>query len=345
MVTKRAWSVWDELGAFEVQGMDANPSIWDGRPALYLNDCTAFLRETFDLSSFRLQADIACPSSLGFAGLVFGARDYETFELVYVSPDHKGRPGEIQYDPFMNGSSTWQVYHGPAYQAAAPLEPGRWSRLTLDVQPNGVAITVGDAPAPQLVIRRLQLGHPVGRIGLWSHLPAYFRNFTVEAAEPYPIEPAVPDLSRLAEDGFVTEWRVSEPYSIQESASTVLPDEDCWSRALVEENGTLNLNRLYSSEAGRAVQVLCTVHASVQGESVLSFGYSDQIRLWVNGEEVYRGLWKWDPPADDGRIRPNHATATVRLHAGSNTIRAEVASLETIFGWGICLKTDLMARS
>lgn len=77
---------------------------------------------------------------------------------------------------------------------------------------------------------------------------------------------------------------------------------------------------------------------------MLTFGFSDHLRLWVNEVEVYRGDWMWNPPASDGRIRSDFASVPVRWRSGLNTIRAEVTNKE-LFGWGLSLKTGLSNMS
>lgn len=69
----------------------------------------------------------------GFAGIAFAAADPGNHELVYVSP------GEIQYDPVMRGSNTWQVYHGAGLQAPAPVPARQWVALRVMVRDRGVA--------------------------------------------------------------------------------------------------------------------------------------------------------------------------------------------------------------
>jgi hypothetical protein len=345
-MSKLAWSLPQDRNEFDPGGSGACPGVWHGREALYFENKLAapvLLRDEFGFDRFRLQAEIACPGPVAFIGLVFGARDADNYELVYVSPASKDDPGEIQYDPFMNGSSTWQIYNGPRYQAPAPFAPGEWTRLALDVQPHSVSISVGETGEPQLVIPNLQHGRCTGRIGVWGYLPGYIRNLSVEEiqeAPPVSLHGTETDSDKLSADGFVTEWTASEPYSRD---GHPIPGRK--GRVAVEENGTLNLNRLYESKAGTTVQAECRFMLPGERETVLSFGYSDHIRLWVNEEEVYEGAWKWGPPESDGRIRPDHAAVPVRWKAGLNTIRAEVTSEEVMFGWGLCVKTGLPGLS
>jgi len=98
--------------------------------------------------------------------------------------------GEIQYDPVMNGSCTWQIYNGPPYQAKAPFDPGEGAKLALDVGPNSVAVFVGEQAAPRLVIPNLQLGRSTGRIGVWGYLPGYIRKLTIREKAGFSV-PAV----------------------------------------------------------------------------------------------------------------------------------------------------------
>jgi hypothetical protein len=258
-------------------------------------------------------------------------------KLVYVSPGSDTSLGEIQYDPIMNGSSTWQIYQGPKYQAPAPFLQGEWMKLSLVVHPNTVAIYAGDTVTPQLVISNLQRGRSKGKIGVWGYLPCYIRNLSIEEIHPTIVNRSSTDLKQLAAETLVTEWKVSRPYLKDAHVEAA----DKWVKATVEENGTLNLNRLFTSEKDTSIQVQSMFTIPEEIESLLSFGFSDLLRLWVNDIEIYQGEWKWDPPNSDGRIRSDFSSAVVRWKTGLNTIRAEVTSQEVGFGWGLIVKTGL----
>ncbi len=270
---KLNWSLVDDLKNFDISESGAHLAEWKDTKALYLNKSgvAVLLNDDIHFKSYRLQADVAIPEAVGFVGLVFGAKDMNNYELIYLSPGAGDGLGGIQYDPVMNGSTTWQIYNGPDYQASAPYVSGEWVRL-----------------------------------------------------------------EQLAREGFVTEWIVSKPYC----DNTQLIETD-WTKVDVEENGTLNLNRLYPSAKDISVQARSTVYISEETESVLNFGFSDQLRLWINEEEVYQGIWKWNPPESDGRIRYDFVAVPIRWTIGLNTIRAEITNQEVIFGWGLSLKTGI----
>ncbi|WP_409344641.1 hypothetical protein [Paenibacillus sp. MBLB4367] len=327
-----AWSLWDDLVHFDLGESGATPQIWRDREALYLEKASSavFLRHDVSFDCFRLQAEVAIPGHAGFIGLVFGARDSSNFELAYLAPE------EIQYDPVMNGSMTWQVYNGPSYQKPLPNTTGVWRTLAVEVQPSGAAVYLDDDPEPQLVVSNLQHGGAAGQIGFWNFLPCYIRNLSVTEIQPSPIVRTNREFHRLLSETFVMEWMVSEPYH-KNGHSVVLPGR---TKAYVEENGTLNINRMYSAEQGATVQAFSAFSISEEKETLVTFGFSDQLRLWVNEEEVYEGKWGWSPPAGDGRIRPDFAGVPIRWRAGLNTIRAEITNHEG-FGWGLSLRTGL----
>jgi hypothetical protein len=337
-MSKLTWSLSDDLRHFDLDDSGASLGVWRDRKALYLeNGSAVLLRDEFKLDCFRLQAEIAIPGSEGYIGLVFGARDSNNHELVYISPGIDTGLGEIQYDPVMNGSNTWQIYNGTLYQAPAPIISGEWVKFSIDVQSNNVAICVGENTAPQLVITNLQHERSTGRIGVWGYLPGYIRNLSVEEIQPKRIDNHTADLKQLTAETFVTEWIVSKPYLNGEQPCPV----NTWLRAFVEENGTLNVNRLYRSAKGNCVQTKCMFYIPEGKETWLTLGFSDHLRLWINEEEIYQGEWKWSPPGSDGRIRNHFAGIAVHWQAGLNTIRAEIMDQEAIFGWGLSIKTGL----
>lgn len=345
-MSKLQWSLTGDLQDFDLGQSGAVIGVWRDSGALCFQGEHCFpvlLCEPLSMDRYLLQAEVACtPDS--FAGLVFGAVDSGNYELIYVSADNEWNLPNVQYDPIMNGSSTWQIYHGPGYQALASVPPGEWVKLSLLVQPNAVEVYIGADSEPKLVISNRKHGRAAGgKIGVWGSSPSYVRNLSVENLESSPLMEKAPELEPEADETFVTEWLVSKPYKMNIQS---VP-EDSWRRAEVEENGTLNINRLYASEKGIAVQAKCSFYLPGEQETLLRFGFSDRLRLWVNEKQVFEGEWKWHSPgkATDGRIRIDHASVPISWQAGLNTIRAEVTSEEVMYGWGLSVKTGLYGLS
>lgn len=331
---KHFWSLIEELPQLDLGGSDACIGEWQGVKALHIKKTgtPVFINHEVHWESFRIQALVAIPEEIGFIGVVFGARDSANYELIYLSPVSGKGIGEIQYDPVMNGSTTWQIYNGPNYLAYTPYSVGEWVRLTIDVDKRSAKVYIGnDTSVPQLYISELQHGEGKGNIGVWGYLPGYIRDLSIEEI------PSAPQaVTKRNKDEFVNDWLVSEPYFPHS-----VPNEQQWATARTEENGTLNINRLYTSEKDKSVQIRSTITLLEEANTIISFGFSDALRLWLNDEEIYQGVCMWDPPEHDGRIRPDHISIPVTWRAGSNTIRAELTNKETVFGWGFCLKTGL----
>ncbi len=180
-----------------------------------------------------------------------------------------------------------------------------------------MAAYVEDAVA--LVVRPLRAGSPEGRVGVWGHLPCTIRNLAVTPATgPLPAAPVPPAPSC----GTVTAWRLPD--------GTPLPPE---------VNGALNLNRYLPYSPGAAAELHATLDAPSARDAVLDLGYSDRLRLRLNGTLIHEGAHRWDPPRSDGRVLPLAAAVPVRLRAGANALVASLA-VDEPFGWGLRLAVD-----
>jgi hypothetical protein len=324
---KQLWNLWDHTEPFDLGESKAVSSEYLGKPALYLENMGAVVlsREYAHFEHFRLEAEVAIPNQVGFVGLVFGAQDAENYELVYLAPV------EIQYDPIMNRSMTWQIYNGPQFQKPLPNTTGSWRKLAVEVHPDWAAVYLDDDTAPQLVISTLQHGGAKGKYGFWSYLPGYIHHFSIQ--EIPPTEKLISSADDHKQNGVLTDWLVSSPYTLNELSA---PDE-LWTKASVEHNGTLNINRLYQAGIHSTIQAKSQLYSEEEQEAILTFGFSDELRLWINEIEVYHGSWRWGPPSSDGRIHMDHQRLPIHLKAGHNTVRAELTNKES-FGWGLACR-------
>lgn len=366
MAEKRVYALWDDLSPFEGGDTGAIPGEWKDKKALYLDKLNSafFLREELQFPSFRLEAEVAIPGEVAFIGLIFGAKDESNYELVYLAPI------EIQYDPIINGSMTWQIYNGPSYQKPLPNMTGAWHRFIVEVGPEGARVFLDDQPDPALVLPNLQHGgEQLGKVGFWNYVPCYIRNFSIqeissaEGSSPVSKQSEALNRSQPEQSSFLTEWLVRSPVTQEalignqqvegnqqatgnQQVTDNQPgtDKQPWIKALAEENGTLNLNRICVAKPGAWAEAKSSFTLQEEKETLLTFGYSDSIRLWVNDIEVYQGDWLWQPPSYDGRIRPDFASVPIKWRKGVNTVRAEVAQREG-FGWGVAVKTGLAERN
>ena len=307
----------DALSALEVGFGTLEKATWQGSKALRLNGLAVLPNCHLLEGSLEvwIGADATC-----YPGIAFRVQDTRNFELAYVQPHTSGKWDALQYDPVFNGCNTWQLYHGPSYQKTAEVPLGKWFKLRLDFKGLQAAVWLDDQKP--LVVR--QLAHPLqgGSVGIWSYLPAYYRDLRLS---PKAELPSVPGIKPRLPRGAVTSW-----------------EADGVGTLTCEPGGYLNLNRYLPVETS---QVTLRKHFTTQqaGGLALAFGFSDELVLTLDGKQVYSGDHLWKPSSEwkeRGYVDIRHAKLNVELPAGEHELVAALRRKE-YFGWGIILKMQL----
>ncbi len=302
----------NDPGSLKLHCLHADPAEFQGFPALRLENGLALLPDCRgqDLSmEVWIAAEGPC-----YAGLAFRLADIENYELAYAQPHSSGGWDAIQYDPVFRGSNTWQVYHGPSFQRPAAVPTGKWFKLSLDVLGERAAFSVDDQPP--LVVEKLAYPPAAGQVGVWTYLPAYFRNLRVFPCRGIPATGESPSVL----DGLIEKWQLQ---GVGEVA--------------VEPNGALNLNRRLPVSASPAH--LAHRFSLSQGQQVeFAFGFSDELTLAIDGQQLFHGenLWQDMQAGYDthGYIIAGQQLASQWLGAGEHELTADLAASEG-FGWGI----------
>ena len=307
-----------DLSSLEILAASAETTLWQGKQALRLENGLALAPHIERLQDLCLEVSIGVEGA-AYPGLAFRLQDAANFELAYPVPHVSGQWDAVQYDPVFLGSNTWQVYHGPAYQAAANVPTGSWFRLRLQVLGQRAAIRVDDQPP--LVVE--QLAHPsrAGRFGLWSYLPAYFCDFSVT---PCTALDAPTGILPSPAPGALDAWHLNGT-----------------GPAACEPNGTLNLNRFLPAGQSPA-RLSRRFEVSQPGEVRFTFGFSDSLSLALDGQPLFSGERRFsgfDDRAARGYVELGDYTASRFVGAGPHTLSAEVGVQEP-FGWGLALAAE-----
>ncbi len=308
-----------DLARLDVHAQSASVENWQGQAALRLENGLAL--PPFNGQDFSAEVWIGAEGAC-YPGFAFRVADDQDYEAAYVAPHVSGQWDAIQYDAAFHGSMTWQIYHGPAFQAPATIPLGRWFRLRIDAAGERLAITVDDQPP--LVVARM--AHPVraGALGLWTYLPAYFRDLTVWEGAPVPAGGILP----VAPPDALDAWLL-----------------DGVGRVAVEPNGMLNLNRWLPVAAGEA-RLSRRFALAEAGRVRLAFGFSDRLALSVDGRAVFQGECRFtgmDSYAGRGYVEPGSHQVELDLPAGEHTLSATLGVSES-FGWGIALSAPEEVR-
>ncbi|MHA7873366.1 MAG: hypothetical protein ACX939_13535, partial [Hyphococcus sp.] len=139
-------------------------------------------------------------------------------------------------------------------------------------------------------------------------------------------------------EGLITVWEVSSPFSVTGVETTLSLSHDHtddlnWRMLDAETNGIANLAKLSGADEGAdTVFVRIKIDSARAQMKELRFGYSDRVRIYLNGKRVYYGDAGW-------RVRDYRFLGTVGffdsvgldLKRGDNEVL--VAISETFGGW------------
>ncbi|WP_412545538.1 hypothetical protein [Maricaulis sp. MIT060901] len=319
-----------------------------GREALYISRAQAWRRDV-DLQDFVLEYEYASTDESGFIGVNWRAADENALEQFYVRPHQSGQPDAAQYLPVLNGIAGWQIYAGPNEAQATDLPAREWIRVRIVAIGDAADIFVGDMETPLLHIADLGSETSGGAIGFYMS-----DRFWVEGTGSWfsniSIRPVTPQDRLIGEsretdplpDTLIGNWAVSEAFDeALLDAGYSLPElDDERTRLAVEPNGIANLSRLAGpSQGANTVLAEVTLSAEEAMTRELSFGYSDRVRLYLNGEQIFAGNAGW-------RVRDHRHLGTIvrvdrvplRLQGGENVLTAAVS--ESFGGWGVSASLD-----
>lgn len=326
---------------------------YQGRQALYLHNGAALLDGVM-LKNGIVEFHVAFSGERGFVGPVWHVTDPANYEYFYIRPHQSGNPDANQYTPVFNGIPGWQLYHGPGYGTPVRYPYNEWIRVRVVFWEGQAQIFIEDMDDPVLEVPHLKLEAGSGGIGLRAqNAPAYVSGFSYRALDKAPFA-RIPLPELQSPEGRVMRWEVSSPFAasrlqaIDELDPSDFPDLD-WQPLQSEPSGIVNLARLYGNADGRDTVIARAVIRTTRGGGrTLLFGYSDKVRVFVNGRAVYSG-------DNTFRSRDYRYLGTIGLfdavhlplESGDNEVWFAVT--EAFGGWGIqaclCDSTDIDAAT
>lgn len=336
----RTWTVGD------FDGSEARVEDYQGRTALYLGRNFAGLQD-INLSDMVIEYEYAATHPSGFIGVRF--RDnLETGhrEQFYTRPHQSGQPDATQYMGVSNGLGTWQLHAGPNEAVAVDLPAQEWIKVRIVAIDDRADIFVGDMSTPLIHVPDLRSESGSGIFSIYASdrrgindTGAYISNVIVRAAtaddeiigSPAETDPLPEGLIRSFDvSAPITEDSIQSAYNLSDLAE--MPDQ--WTRLDVESDGVANLARTTAiADDKNTVLVRIPIDAEAGETRMLKFGYSDRVRIFVNGKLVFFGNAQW-------RSRDHRFLGTIsledsvalHLEAGENEVIAAVS--ESFGGWG-----------
>lgn len=297
--------------------------------------------------SGTIQYDVDASSGMG-AALAFRHSDDDNYEEVYLRPQPKcdQAPDCIQYAPQSHGVLMWDLF--PQYQSPAPLREGEWNHMKLVISGRQMNIFVNGAKEPTLKVGRLEGDNDAG--GLMLEGPGFIANLTVtpDAVENLSPEPQ-PDPAS-SDPRYVRNWRIAPFTKLavdQVPAAADLPaPSSAWTALQAEENGLVNVSRIYGLPFPRPdrglVWLKTTIHSNHQQQRRVSLGWAREIWIFVDGQPVFADKNLYMPKdarkEPDGRCSLQNASFLLPLKAGNNELTVAIAN--NFYGWGLLMRLD-----
>jgi sugar lactone lactonase YvrE len=265
-----------------------------GRPAF--NGAALLQDATF--SDGVIEVDVAVTGARSYPGLIFRLGAGGNCERVYLRPHRAGLyPDAIQYMPMMNNTETWQLYHGPGFTAGAILPRDEWIHLRLEVSGTQARLFMGAETKPVLEMTDLKHGVSAGRIGVQGPPDgsAFFSNFSFRPDSTLVFTPPKPP---EAVAGAIIDWDLSQAIPARQVNLRDMPYPHfsvihacTWNLIKADASGLVDIGRFLTlpDRTPSIAFARARFAAREPARLRLSFGYSDEVSLFVNGTKLFYG--------------------------------------------------------
>lgn len=321
---------------WKIEAKESRIEEYHGKKALYLKNGSAVL-DGAHMQDGVAEFDVAFHLAQGFSGLMFRMEGPDDYELFYLRQHLGGKPDANQYTPVIHNLWGWQIYTGPRYCGTTIYPEGEWFHVKVSFSGSRGEVEIAGAnliPIPELKRRIID-----GGLGVFASLEgARFADFEFH---PGPVTLRSKEMEPEKQpDGTIASWEVSTPFAEKSLAGQMdLPASVTqtlrWTTLPVERNGIANLARLSGIATDRETVIArTTIHADAAGTREIRFGFSDRVKVYLNGRLLYSG--------NDGfRTRDESFLGSVGLfdalalplRKGDNELAFAVS--ETFGGWAV----------
>ncbi len=262
-----------------------------GETALFLNNGIALVKDEI-LHNGVIEFDILITGERGFSGSYFRISEGNNAEHFYIRPHQSGQVDANQYNPVFNGIAGWQMYFGPRFSALTTYAFNEWMHIKIVFAGNKGDIYI-DSDEPVLHVT-LKHTNTSGGFGINAGFaPAWFANFSYEEIENPEIVGTLAGDNLVPGPGTILEWQVSSTVSETSLGNSLTMPEAgdlTWQPLGIEDNGYANLARIQgpSVDANTALAKI-NIHAENETTRTIRFGYSDRVKVYLNGALLYSG--------------------------------------------------------
>ena len=320
--------------------LDGSPVEFMGRPAL---KGSAILKNR-TLTDGIVEFDMAVTGQRSYPGVLFRITTDDNYERIYIRPHLPVTfQNVIQYVSTFNDIDSWQLYNGPGYTAGAAIPKNEWFHVKLEFSGGQARIFLNKDAHPALEVPYLAHAYAGGRIGVSGPADgsAYFSNFSCRENKSLVFEPPV---LQEVPYGTLQAWEISQVFKAALINNEVHPEKQGlgyvqWKKATCRPDGIVDISR-YHPRSGNSPDVVlarATVVSEKDEHRLFSFGYSDLISVFLNGELVFIGNSSYmsRDPSFQGIVGLNDYI-NLPLKKGNNELMLMVT--ESFGGWGVIFR-------
>ncbi len=296
-----------------------------------------------------IEVDIALDGDRAYPGVIFRMQSEENFERFYIRPHRAGLYSDaLQYMPVINKVGGWQLYSGEGFTNSAVIPANQWNHLKLEIHGTQARVYWNDNEKPALVINDLKHGNSKGKIALLKGVgkaKVYFSNFKYRVDDHLKFD-APPALE--TPPGMIMEWEISKIFPAKEIDIELQQYPRFfsiffanWQKVTAEPSGLVDIAR-YVTRAGQAPELVfarTVFNSEKKQEFKLSFGYSDEITIYLNGKRLYYGMSAYQS-RDGSFLGVVGMNDVVYLNAEKGRNEIFMIIKESFGGWGFMAKAD-----
>ncbi len=333
---------------------------YQGRQCIFLDGGAALLNN-YEIRDAIIDVDVSTKASRGFFGVQFRIDSTgANAEYLYLRPQFSGQPDAMQYTPVIGGGLNWQIYNGPGFTGAVDIPHNEWFHLRIIIKGAQAYLYVKDMDKPALVMNDLKSGVERGSVALVVLMgETYFSDFKIQTT---------PDAEWIRQQppmipGILTEWELSPSYdalSIDPERPLTASQKDTiqWQSVEAEAPGFVTIyryrsaprirvtfandfsKRLEPQPGSKLIYARCIINSTSDGVKKLSFGYSDEVSVFLNGNILFRGrsAQNFRDSRFLGIVDPENDAVYLPLKKGRNELILALSELGG--GWGFICRLD-----
>ena len=301
--------------------------------------------KNIDVADGIIDVDLSLYPQRSFAGIRFRGDEEGNSEMIYLRVPLSGRDDAIQYVPLFHNEANWQLY--AEHQAHYVFPEKGWVHMKIVLKGNTATLFMDTISKPVLTVQNLRTHNLKGKVGFASLDEEVFANLTYTAMP----ESAPTPVPVRKEEGLVTEYQISQSYTIAKEAKEIPYPSSMkftWKTVPTDEDGLLDISKYYTKQnavtyQSRSNDIVWLKKEFTANEPVtrkMNFDFASRVWVFLNGHILYHGDHSFflKGTSYQGSIEKKFISDALYLplQKGKNELLIGISAVAN--GWGIISK-------